>query len=61
MSDKPNLTLINTTPRDALPMASLDDFKQWILHDTVKPSLAIRKLMDKYSCPDLKWTPKMTQ
>jgi len=53
MPDKPNLTFINTTPRDALPMKSLDDFKQWILHDNVKPSLAVSKLMGKYNCLDI--------
>jgi len=53
MSDKPQLTLINTTPRDALPMESLDDFKQWVLIDGVKPSAALRKLMEKYNCPDI--------
>jgi len=53
MHDKPDLTLIKTEPIDKLPMASLADFKQWILDEKLKPSVALRQLMQKYDCPNI--------
>lgn len=53
MSDKPDLTLIKTEPIDKLPMESLDDFKQWVLVERLKPSVALRRFMDKYNCPHI--------
>ena len=53
MSDKPDLVLIKTEPIDKLPMESLDDFKQWILDDKLKPSAALHQFMKKYNCPNI--------
>lgn len=50
MADKPDLTLINTTPLSDLPDQSLEDFKAWVLNDGLQPSAALRKLMNKYDC-----------
>ena len=50
MADKPDLTLINTTPLSDLPAQSLEDFKAWVLNDGLQPSAALRKLMNKYNC-----------
>jgi len=51
MTDKPNLTLIHTTPLTDLPKESLEDFKGWVLIDGLAPSAALRKMMEKYDCP----------
>lgn len=51
MPDKPDLTLINTTPLSDLPGESLEDFKTWVLNDGLPPSVALRMMMDKYNCP----------
>ncbi len=51
MTDRPNLTLITTTPITQLPEESAHDFKRWVLEDGLKPSVALRKLMEKYNCP----------
>ena len=53
MSDKPDLTLIKTTPINKLPKQSFDDFKRWIMQDGLKSSVAIRQFMETFSCPDL--------
>ena len=53
MTDKPDLTLIKTTPKNVLPKESFDSFKQWIMHDGLKPSAAIRKFMKAYDCSGL--------
>lgn len=34
-------------------MESAHDFKRWVLADGLKPSVALRKLMDKYQCPKM--------
>lgn len=34
-----------------LPDEILPDFKQWVLVDGMKPSAALRKIMEKYHCP----------
>ena len=36
-----------------LPMESARDFKRWVLIDGLKPSVALRKMMDKYQCPKM--------
>jgi hypothetical protein len=53
MSKKPDLFLFTTTPITSLPMESAEDFKRWVLVDGLKPSVALRKLMEKYKCPKL--------
>ena len=50
MSEKPNLTLFDTSPLDSLPKESLDDFKSMVLTDAIKPSIALRTIMEKYKC-----------
>ena len=52
MQDKPILYSLKTTPDTVLPKESLDDFKNWILNDGLKPSQALRKMMKKYNCPN---------
>jgi len=56
MSDKPHLTLFDTTPLDNLTKESLEDFKQWVLQDEIKPSVALRRAMKKYNCPKIHTT-----
>ena len=51
MSNKPDLTLINTAPITLLPKESAEEFKRWLLIDGLKPSVALRRLMEKYNCP----------
>ncbi len=34
-----------------LPEEILADFRQWVLVDGMKPSAALRKIMEKYNCP----------
>lgn len=41
-----NLKGIIDLPEDILP-----DFKHWVLVDGMKPSTALRKIMEKYDCP----------
>jgi len=53
MSDKPELTLYKTKPIDVLPKESFDNFKQWILQNGLKPSVAIHQFMEAYDCPDI--------
>lgn len=53
MSKKSDLFLFTTTPPTDLPMESADDFKHWVLVDGLKPSVALRKLMQKYNCPTM--------
>lgn len=36
---------------DQLPQSSAEDFKKWVLNDGMKPSMALRRLMDKYDVP----------
>jgi len=52
MAEKPDLFLINTTPVTNLPKESAEDFKRWVLVDKLKPSVALRKMMGKYNCPE---------
>lgn len=52
MVDKPDLTAFTTSPITELPIESAQDFKHWVLVDGLKPSAALRKLMDKYNCPN---------
>lgn len=52
MSDKSDLTLINTAPITSLPQESAEEFKRWVLVDGLKPSVALRQLMEKYRCPN---------
>ncbi len=49
----PKLTLINTAPMTKLPQESASDFKRWVLEDGMKPSAALRLLMEKYQCNKL--------
>lgn len=51
MSNKPDLTLINTAPITSLPKESAEEFKRWLLIDGLKPLVALRRLMEKYNCP----------
>lgn len=53
MSDKPDLTLIDMSPLDSMKKESFDVFKNMILIDKLKPSVALRKIMDEHNCPDL--------
>ena len=53
MSDEPNLVSFTTTPLTSIPQESLGDFKKWVQDDGLKPSAALRKIMDKYDCPNL--------
>jgi len=53
MADKPDLTLIDTTPFNTLPRDSFDHYKKWVLEEELSPSVAIHKFMEKYNCPDL--------
>lgn len=50
MIDKSDLTLVTNTPRTELPTESAGEFKKWVLNDGLKPSAALRKLMDRYNC-----------
>lgn len=34
-----------------MPKESFDEFKNWVLVDGLKPSVALRKFMDKYRYP----------
>ncbi|MBI3562622.1 MAG: hypothetical protein HY080_12995 [Gammaproteobacteria bacterium] len=52
MTHDSNLICISTTPINKIPKESFDDFKHWVLADGLKPSVALRKLMEKYSCPN---------
>ena len=36
-----------------LPMEFADNFKRWVLMDKLKPSVALRKLMEKYNCSEM--------
>jgi hypothetical protein len=51
MSKKPDLVLFKTSPMTKVPRESFDEFKRWVLVDGLKPSVALRKFMDKYHCP----------
>ncbi|MBI3562619.1 MAG: hypothetical protein HY080_12980 [Gammaproteobacteria bacterium] len=53
MSKKPHLFLFTTTPITKIPKESFDDFKHWVLVDGLKPSVALRKMMGKYQCPQV--------
>lgn len=53
MTDKPPLTSITTTPINELPKESLVAFKQWVLDEGMKPSKALRKVMEEFDCPTL--------
>ena len=53
MQDKPDLVLYDSTPISNLPGESLTEFKQWVLNDGLKPSVALRRLMEKYDCTKL--------
>jgi hypothetical protein len=53
MSKKPYLFLFTTSPITKIPRESFDDFKHWVLIDGLKPSVALRKMMDKYQCPQM--------
>lgn len=33
-----------------LPEVSLEEFKVWVLDGSISPSVALRRLMEKYSC-----------
>ena len=46
-----SVTPITTTPITELPMESLSAFKHWVLDEGIKPSAALRKLMEVYNCP----------
>lgn len=37
----------------SLPQESAEEFKRWLLVDRLKPSVALRRLMEKYNCPKL--------
>ncbi len=54
MSDKapPDLTVIHSQPIMEMPIESLNDFKHWVLEEGMLPSNALRKMMDKYECPN---------
>ena len=52
-NNKIYLTPISTTPINKLPEDSFNKFKQWVLQEGLKPSVAIRKFMQVYNCPDL--------
>jgi hypothetical protein len=39
-----------------IPREAADDFKRWVLEDKLKPSVALRRLMDEYKCPILDFT-----
>lgn len=51
--DRPDLFVFTTTPITEIPKESYDEFKNWVLNDGLKPSVALRKLMDKYNCQKL--------
>lgn len=53
MSETPDLTLIDMTPLDSLEIESFDVFKNLILIDKLKPSVALRKVMDEYNCSEI--------
>ena len=45
------MTPITTTPITNLPKESLSAFKHCVLDKGIKPSAALRKLMEVYNCP----------
>jgi len=53
MTNKPNLTLIDMKPLDDLPKEAYGDFKEFILGGCLKPSVALRKVMEKYECNEV--------
>lgn len=53
MAKKPELFLYKAKPIQDLPAESAEVFKNWIVNDGLKPSVALRKFMEKYECPDL--------
>lgn len=53
MKDKPDLFLYSSEPLSDLPKKAFEDFKESVVIQRLKPSLAIHHLMDKYECKSL--------
>jgi len=53
MTNKPDLTLIDMNPLDALPREAYDDFKKLVLENRLQPSKALYSIMGKYKCNEV--------
>ena len=52
MADKSDFAVVQNAPCTNLPLESAEEFKKWVLVDNLKPSVALRKLMDQYNTPN---------
>lgn len=53
MRKPPDLILMTKRTLADIPREASDDFKRWVLVEQLKPSVALRRLMDSYDCPRL--------